>query len=167
MNIKLDKTSNTIDQPDVWLCHRNYKKICPLSPITDLKVYVTANSYDEVTFTFHKENNGEIFPYWEDIKNLKVIYVENFGYFEIAVDKDDKEDTIKTITGISIEAELAQIILRNLSINGEYDLNKEDNFTTENGKTSYKPTVLYDENDPSHSLIHRVLSKAPTGLSVI
>lgn len=161
MNIKLDKISNTIDQPDVWLCHRNYKKICPLSPITDLKVYVAANSYDEVTFTFHKENNGEIFPYWEEIKNLKVIYVENFGYFEIAVDKDAKEDTIKTITGISIETELAQIILRNLSINGEYDLNKEDNFTTENGKTSYKPTVLYDENDTSHSLIHRVLSKAP------
>lgn len=161
MNIKLDKISNTIDQPNVWLCHRNYKKICPLSPITDLKVYVAANSYDEVTFTFHKENNGEIFPYWEDIKNLKVIYVENFGYFEIAVDKDDKEDTIKTITGISIEAELAQIILRNLSINGEYDLNKEDNFTIENGKTSYKPTVLYDENDTSHSLIHRVLNKAP------
>ncbi|MBD5087248.1 MAG: hypothetical protein HDT30_00315 [Clostridiales bacterium] len=161
MNIKLDKTSNTIEQPGVWLCHRNYNKICSLSPISDLKVYVAANSYDEITFTFHKENNGEIFPYWEEIKNLKVIYVENFGYFEIAVDKDDKEDTIKTITGISIEAELAQIILRNLSVNGEYDLNKDENFFTENGKTSYKPTVLYNENDPSHSLLHRVLSKAP------
>ena len=150
-----------IEQPGVWLCHRNYNKICSLSPISDLKVYVAANSYDEITFTFHKENNGEIFPYWEEIKNLKVVYVENFGYFEIAVDKDDKEDTIKTITGISIEAELAQIILRNLSINGEYDLNKDENFFTENGKTSYKPTVLYNENDPSHSLLHRVLSKAP------
>ena len=161
MNIKLDKTKNTVEQPGVWLCHRNYNKICNLSPISDLKVYVAANSYDEITFTFHKENNGEIFPYWEEIKNLKVIYVENFGYFEIAVDKDDKEDTIKTITGISIEAELAQIILRNLSINGEYDLNKDENFFTENGKTSYKPTVLYNENDTSHSLLHRVLSKAP------
>lgn len=161
MNIKLDKTSNTIEQPGVWLCHRNYNKICSLSPISDLKVYVAANSYDEITFTFHKENNGEIFPYWEEIKNLKVIYVENFGYFEIAVDKDDKEDTIKIITGISIEAELAQIILRNLSINGEYDLNKDENFFIEDGKTSYKPTALYNENDTSHSLLHRVLSKAP------
>ena len=76
-----------IEQPDVWLCHRNYDKICKLSYIDDLKIYVTANAVDEVAFSLHKYNNGVEFEYWEQLKDLKIVLVDGFGYFEIAVDK--------------------------------------------------------------------------------
>lgn len=147
-----------IAQPDIWLCHRNYKKICQLSPIEDLKVYVAANAVDEVTFTLHKNNNGVDFEYWDKIKDLKVICVDGFGYFEIAVDKEVSDDTKKVITGVSIEAELAQITIDGLEINGEKDKNIDTNWDSSG---NYIQTVLCNFADTQHSLLHRLLSKAP------
>ena len=129
LNVNIDKVTNMITQPDVWLCHRDYEKrgkICLLSPIADLKVYVTANAVDEVSFTIHKYNNGIEFEYWDKIKDLKVVCVDGFGYFEIAVDKNVSNDTTKVITGISTEAELAQIRVDGLEINGEVDRNNKN-----------------------------------------
>ena len=129
LNVNIDKVTNMITQPDVWLCHRDYEKrgkICLLSPIADLKVYVTANAVDEVSFTIHKYNNGIEFEYWDKIKDLKVVCVDGFGYFEIAVDKNVADDTKKVITGVSIEAELGQITVDGLEINGEVDRNNKN-----------------------------------------
>lgn len=145
-----------IEQPDVWLCHRNYDKICILSPIDDLKIYKTANAVDEISFTFHKINDVE-FEYWEQIKDLKVVLVDGFGYFEIAVDKNVSDDTTKVITGVSTEAELAQISIYELEVNGEKDRGNTDNFAS-NGV--YIATTLYNPLDQEHSLLHKLLSKA-------
>ena len=162
LNVKIDKITKMIEQPDVWLCHRNYEKrgkICLLSPIADLKVYVTANAVDEVSFTIHKYNNGIEFEYWDKIKDLKVVCVDGFGYFEIAVDKEESDDTKKIITGISTEAELGQINVDNLEINGENDKNNNNNWDSSG---AYIPTVIYSFTDPEHSLLHRLLSYAPS-----
>ena len=156
--VKIDRITNMIEQPDVWLCHRNYDKICKLSYIDDLKIYVTANAVDEVAFSLHKYNNGVEFEYWEQLKDLKIVLVDGFGYFEITVDKQVSDDTKKVITGISTEAELGQITIDGLEINGEIDRNDDNNWDNY-GK--YIPTVLYNETDTSHSLLHRLLSKAP------
>ena len=155
--MKIDKVTKMIEQPDVWLCHRNYDKICILSPIDDLKIYKTANAVDEISFTFHKINDGVEFEYWEQIKDLKVVLVDGFGYFEIAVDKNVSDDTTKVITGVSTEAELGQIAIYELEVNGENDRGNTDNFAS-NGE--YIPTTLYDNLDHNHSLLHRLLSKA-------
>ena len=156
--VNIDKITNTIAQPDVWLCHRNYDKICLLSPIADLKIYVTANAVDEVSFTLHKYNNGVEFPYWDKIKDLKVVCVDGFGYFEIAVDKNVADDTKKVITGVSIEAELGQITVDGLEINGEVDRNNKNNW---DDSGAYIKTVIYNSSDTSHSLLHRLMSYAP------
>ena len=156
--VKIDKVTNSITQPDVWLCHRNYDKICILSPIDDLKIYKTANAVDEISFTFHKINDGVEFEYWEQIKDLKVVLVDGFGYFEIAVDKNVSDDTTKVITGVSTEAELAQISIYELEVNGEKDRGNTDNFAS-NGV--YIATTLYNPLDQEHSLLHKLLSKAP------
>ena len=156
--VKIDKVTNSITQPDVWLCHRNYDKICILSPIDDLKIYKTANAVDEISFTFHKINDDVEFEYWEQVKDLKVVLVDGFGYFEIAVDKNVSDDTKKVITGVSTEAELGQISIYELEINGENDLNNDANFSSDGG---YIATTLYNPLDQEHSLLHKLLSKAP------
>ena len=158
MIAKIDKVTNMIEQPDVWLCHRNHDKICLLPFIDDLKIYVTANAVDEVSFSIHKHNNGVEFEYWEQIENLKVVCVDGFGYFEIAVDKQVSDDTKKVITGISTEAELGQIKVYGLEVNGEIDRKDDSNWDSSGNCI---PTVIYNSSDTQHSLLHRLLSFAP------
>lgn len=158
--VKIDKVTKMIEQPKVFLCHRNYKQqgnICVLHPIEDLKIYVAANAVDEITFTIHKYNNGVEFEYWDKIKSLNVVYVEDFGYFEVAVDTTESDDTRKVVTGASIEAELSQIYIDSLEINGEIDKDISINWTSDG---SYIQTTIYNESDPEHSLLHRLLSNA-------
>ena len=156
--MKIDKITNTIEQPNVWLCHRNFDKICRIPDIDDLKIYVTANALDEVSFTVHKNSNGEDFKYWDDLRDLKLVLVDEFGYFEIAVDKNVSQETTKVITGVSIESELAQINIDSLEINGDTDRENPNNW---NNSGNYIQTVLCDISDTKHSLLHRLLSKAP------
>ena len=158
MIAKIDKVTNMIEQPDIWLCHRNHDKICLLPFIDDLKIYVTANAVDEVSFSIHKHNNGVEFEYWEQIENLKVVCVDGFGYFEIAVDKQVSDDTKKVITGISTEAELGQIKVYGLEVNGEIDRKDDSNWDSSGNCI---PTVIYNSSDTQHSLLHRLLSFAP------
>lgn len=161
MKNNFDNFTNTITQPDVFLCHRNYDVICPLTPITDLKIYEAANSYDEITFSFNRVNNGVEFEYWDKLKSLKVVKVKNADeekYFEIAVDVSDEESTIKNVTGISMEGELAQISIgAALSINGETDRDNDSNWEN----NTYISTVIHKASDTDHSLLHRILSYAP------
>lgn len=160
MKNNFDNFTNTITQPDVFLCHRNYDVICPLTPITDLKIYEAANSYDEITFSFNRVNNGVEFEYWDKLKSLKVVKVKNADeekYFEIAVDVSDEESTIKNVTGISMEGELAQISIGTLSINGETDRDNDSNWEN----NTYISTVIHKASDTDHSLLHRILSYAP------
>lgn len=161
MKNNFDNFTNTITQPDVFLCHRNYDVICSLTPITDLKIYEAANSYDEITFSFNRVNNGVEFEYWDKLKSLKVVKVKNADeekYFEIAVDVSDEESTIKNVTGISMEGELAQISIgAALSINGETDRDNDSNWEN----NTYISTVIHKANDTDHSLLHRILSYAP------
>ena len=161
MKNNFDNFTNTITQPDIFLCHRNYDVICPLTPITDLKIYEAANSYDEITFSFNRVNNGVEFEYWDKLKSLKVVKVKNADeekYFEIAVDVSDEESTIKNVTGISMEGELAQISIgAALSINGETDRDNDSNWEN----NTYISTVIHKANDTDHSLLHRILSYAP------
>lgn len=156
--VKIDNVTRMIEQPEVWLCHRNYKKICRLDPIDDLKVYVAANAVDEVCFSFHKNNNGIEFEYWDQIKDLKIVCVDGFGYFEIAVDVDVKDDNKKIITGISTDAELAQINIDNFEVNGEIDRKNDANWDS-HGQYIY--TSICDTSDTQHSLLHRLINQAP------
>ena len=137
------------------LSTKNYKHLGKLNNVkTDtIDFKANLNSANEISFEVYKKVNGEIESLWDDIIDLKSIYVPELDeYFEINVVYNDKLDELKIITGTSLcEAELSQTIIRGTEINTETDIDRTD----------YKQTTFYNEVDPKASLLNRVLSFAP------
>lgn len=135
---------------------------------SDITYRKNLNSANELSFAVSKYLNGKLNPLWEQITDLKTIYIPEYQEkFEIKVLYKDSGQETKSITATSLcEAELGQIMLRGLEINTEQDLKTN---ITEN----YPVTVFYlDISDldaentrtekKKHSLLHRVLAeKAP------
>ena len=117
-------------------------------------VYKTyLNGANELTFKYYKELNGNIDPLWESVDNLKLLYVKELDeFFEISLDIDESNETIKSVLGVSLcEAELSQTMLYNIEINSESDIARSD----------YVVTTFYDSYHPEASLLHRILEKVP------
>ena len=111
------------------------------------------NSADELSFRLHKEVDGERNPLWDDVVDFKVIWYKNVNTcFEISVDTDEADETVKNVSGIALaEAELSQLDLYDVEINTEDDIARDD---------YVQPTVFYNY-DASISLLNRLLYKAP------
>ena len=101
----------------------------------------------------HKEVDGKKNRLWNDIVDLKLVWVKELNeYFQIEVSESDTYPIKKTIVGTSLcEAELGQIIIRDTYINTEEDIERDD----------YEITKFYDYTNPNASFLHRILSKAP------
>lgn len=146
----------TVKQPRVILCHKNLDYIGEIYPVTDFKATFAFEDVNEVTFTTYYEHDGIINPVWDAIQNLRVIcipdYEEHNRYFEIEIDEQQSDSYKKTIIAQDLCAcELAQLGLT-IEVNTDIDLEAQD----------YAPTVIYNENDTAHSLLHRILhDKAP------
>lgn len=91
--------------------------------------------------------------FWEQIKDFKLVWAREWNkLFEIKVDINEENSIRKLVSAKSLgEAELSQINLYNIEINTETDIERED----------YKPTVLFNETEPSASLLSRITEKAP------
>lgn len=115
--------------------------------------YPKMNGAGELSFTVYKEMNGIKEQLWDEIKNLKLVYIPEINdYFEIQFDINEGNDVEKRITGKTLcEAELSQVMLYNIEINTEADIVRED----------YVKTVFYDTKNTKGSLLHRILEKAP------
>lgn len=128
-------------------------------------IKLSATELDEISFDVYKYVDDKKNPVWDDLIDLRLIDVKGYGQFEISVDYSDKEQTIKTITAKSLEAELGQLYLNEFHVNDDdattmimTDYNKDD-FDADG---NFIPTVFYDGNDSKHSLLDRVLAdKAP------
>lgn len=112
----------------------------------------------EVYKTVEKEIDDEVKeveePLWDEIVNLKLVYVRELDeYFEINVQLDDSTEVIKkTITCTSLcKAELSHIYIRDLEINSEADIARDD----------YKPSIFCNDENHNDSFIHRLFSFAP------
>lgn len=151
VRIKFDNTNNII-QPTFVLAHRNGKKIGAI-PSENLKVLDNFNSCFELSMSVNKYNNGKEFKLWNDLKDFKLIWCREWDvWFEIYVELEEENDTIKFISGISLgEAELSQINLYGIEVNTEDDIARED----------YEPTILFDESNANASLLHRISEKIP------
>lgn len=118
------------------------------------------SSADELSFSVYKLLNGEECNYWDKIINFKLLYVKEYNeWFEITVDVDDSQDsTIKNITATSLcEAELSHILMDTTEINTEADIARKDYIT---------PTIFYDPDNPSSSLLDRVILKKMPNYSI-
>ena len=161
VRIKFDESYNAI-RPTLVLANRSGVKIGPINA-TSINVSDNFNSSFELEFDVYKYNNdglARVFDdedgkdtIWDKTVDFKLVWAREWDvWFEIYVEIDEDEDTVKHISAISLgEAELSQINLYNIEINTEDDIANDD----------YVPTVLYDEENQRASLLNRILEKAP------
>lgn len=151
INIKFDSEHNVI-QPKITLARRSGRRIANI-PAYNINITKSFNSYAELSFDVSKYDNGDEYKYWDAIKDLRLVFVKDWNmYFEIQVQVDESNETIKHVSGRTLgESELSQVNLYDIEINTESDIARED----------YSPTVLYNEENADASLLNRILSKAP------
>ena len=111
-----------------------------------------ANGY-ELSCSVSKYDNWEKIDLWDTLEDFKLAWSPEWDvWFELDVTTNEADDTVKNITATSIgEAELSQVMLYNIEINTETDIARED----------YKPTIIYNPNDHTASLLDRIMEKTP------
>lgn len=151
VRIKFDNTHNVI-QPTFVLANRNGKKLGTV-PAENIRVTDNFNSYFETVFSVNKYNNNVEYKLWDQLVNFKLLWCREWDvWFELSVEIEEENDTIKHISAMSLgEAELSQINLYGIEINTETDIERDD----------YEPTVLFDKSNSNASLLNRIMEKAP------
>ena len=91
--------------------------------------------------------------FWDEIKDFKLVWVREWNkLFEMYVSASESSELVKNVQAYSLgEVELSQINLYGIEVNTEDDIARDD----------YKPTVIYNKDDASASLLNRILEKAP------
>ena len=140
IKIKFDAANNP-ENPTFVLAKRNGDKIGKVNTKA-IEVSDNMNDASEVTFTVYKYIDGRKDTLWDSIVNFKLLHcVEWDKWFEIIVEVDESNETVKTVFATSLgHAELSQIMLYDIQINtdgDDGDIAREDYVI---------PTVLYREN---------------------
>ena len=143
---------NIPESPTMILAHRNGRKIGEIKA----ENIVTKDSMinpDEISFNVQKYIDGKINLLWDKIIDFKLIwYKEADLWFEIYVDIDESDETIKNVLCKQLgQAETSQIMLYNIEINTENDIARDEYII---------PTVLYNKDNHEASLLHRIMEKA-------
>lgn len=152
IRIPFDAADNP-ESPTVVLAKRNGEKLGQIDA-KSISISDSFNDAAELSFNVYKEINGVKCALWDEITNFKLGYCLEWNqWFEITVELDESNETVKTVFGTELGyAELGQINLYNIEINTEEDIARDD----------YKePTVLFNETNPKASLLHRIMEKAP------
>lgn len=151
VKIQFDNTHNAIE-PTLVLATRKGRKIGKL-PAHNIVFKDGLNVYSELSFKVFEADCEKNDSLWEQLTDFKLLWVREWNrWFEIYVESNETSYTVKNISAISLgEAELSQINLYGIEINTETDISRDD----------YKPTVIYKGNDPSASLLTRIMEKAP------
>lgn len=135
--IQLFDINNIYEAPNFTLCNPDYTERAAITAYNK-KVVLRYNDVSEISFDVAEKysDNGEtkIFSYYKDIEIMRLILVENLGYFQIAdvTDYDDGVVNKKTVLARSLQYELASKSIDYL--NGTYKFyDAVDNFD-ENGE---------------------------------
>lgn len=149
--MKFDNTYNVIEPTFVLATRAGHK--LGVIPASNISVSDTFNSRFELEFQVAQNDNGKKYYLWDKLTDFRLVWCKEWDvWFEMYVSIQDDNDTIKNVSCVSLgEAELSQINLYNIEINTESDIARDD----------YSPTVLYNEDKPEASLLHRIMEKAP------
>ena len=154
MAIKINfDLSNNPEIPTFVLASKSGKRIGELNP-KNIVLKGCENAPNEITFNIFKVVDGTECIYWDEIRNFRLIWCKEWDmWFQLTLEISESNDIKKSVYCTSLgEAELSQLMLYGIEINTENDIARED----------YKmPTILYDEDHPEASLLHRILQKAP------
>ena len=150
---KIDYINGTVEDFTVVLSNRNLDKQGQILNVQDFRCKGNLSSAQEISFSVYKYVDGVKTHLWDDIKNLKIVWVKELDtFFETRISLTESTNTVKKITGVSLcEAELSQTPMRNTEINSEDDIARPD----------YVVTTFYNPENAEGSLLHRVLSFAP------
>lgn len=143
--------NNNVQVPTMVLTYRSGKSIGAVIP-HNVHYSGSLNAQNEFAFDVYKDLDNDKCDCWQKLTDFKLIYcVEWDAFFEIYVEIDESDETIKHIQGKALaEAELSQNKIYGLEVNTELDISRED----------YKPTIIYSK-DAETSLIHKLLEKTP------
>lgn len=130
-----------------------------ITGVTNITLENNMNSPSKVSFILHKYQNGQLNPLWNEIRDLRLIYVNEWKkYFEISLSVNISNENTKSITGIALqESELLNLRLYDTEINTERDIARED----------YVVTTLYNPQNLKASLLNRLLSDKASHYKVI
>lgn len=151
--ININFNNGTVEDFTIVLSDRSHCHKGQIVNIDDFVYKANLNSANEISFTVYKEVDECTELLWDEIIDLRLVWVKEVNeYFEINVSGSESSTLIKHITGTSLcEAELSQTLLRNIEINSEADIERED----------YVVTKFYDSGNHDGSLLHRILNKVP------
>lgn len=120
---------NKIECPTLVLQNKSNHNYGAIIDYNSLTYKQSFNAPNEISFTVYKgehpsEQQKKI---WGNLTDLKVVYIPEFKEkFEISVQKTISNTKTKAITGTALaEAELSQILLRNIEINTELDIEND------------------------------------------
>ena len=155
--IKIDRRTGLIDPPSLILMSRSLSPLGKIGHYESLTLSLAADGMDEVSLDVHEYNNGKRCPVWDELTNLKLLKVGDLGVFEISVTFTDGGGSVKSIHGVSLEAELALAMLHEFHVNDDEAIEAATDYSGDTPSIeSFTPTTLYNAEDPSHSLLHRV-----------
>ena len=167
MVLPRDLLSGNYIKPRLFLCDTDKERICQLNT-TNTKGSFKFNSYSELSFevarTYDDFMTGEtkVNPYYDRIEAVRLIEVENMGYFEIQgpeVNGDGIKE-IKNVTAYSLEYTLSQKYLTDFIVNtgetGSIEVTYAEDVIGD--INNIKPVTLYNPSNPSLSLLHLVLN---------
>ena len=146
-------TSNNPEMPTLILGDKSGKKYGIIDNIVDINVSDKMNDCPEISFSVYKYNNDVECVLWDKLINFMTVYCLEWNtWFEMKVDVSESPDILKNVILTRLaESELSQLNVYGLEANTETDIDRED----------YKPTIIFDSENPSASLLHRILTKAP------
>lgn len=154
MAIKINFDSACIpEKPTFILATRSGKFIGQLLA-EEIVVHDSLNEASEISFSVKKYINNDSMNYiWDLIQDFKLVWCKEWDlWFEITVEINESNKVEKIISGINLGiAELSQLMVYETEINTENDILRDD-YTL--------PTVFYNEDDKSISLLNRVMEKA-------
>ena len=162
MKLPKDLLTDSYKKPRLFLCEVDKSKICQLET-TNMQGSFKFNAYSELSFTVSRTYTNivtgktSLNPFYDKIEGLRLVYLEDFGYFELQ-DPEDTSDGIKEVknmTAYGLEYTLSQKYIEELNIN------TGDNNSVEvvyaNGPII--PVTLYNPSRPELSLLHIALEK--------
>lgn len=159
-------------KPNIFLCETDKQRICKLETM-NTQASFKFNSYSEISFEVSRIYNDvltgqtKINPFFDHIEALRLIELENIGYFEIqtATFNSDGIRESKSVTAYSLEYTLSQKYLTDFYVNTGEVNSKEVIYAEEKygvaRADNTAPVVLYDKDKDKRglSLLHLALSE--------
>lgn len=172
MRLPQNILTKTYTKPRIFLCETDKTRICQLDTSNTSGVF-KFNSYSELSFDVARVYNdlvsgtSQVNPFYDKIEALRLIELENIGYFEIQTPElsSDGIKEFKMVTANSLEYTLSQKYLRRFYVNtGELKSIEVMVATARHGganSDTIEPVVLYNPLDPELSLLDIVLHNIP------